>query len=217
MKIRILACIALLGATLPAAVHADADNEARLRDQLRQTITQLRQMQDSNSELQMKLSGAQNAAPKAAVDHKASRAELDRARNEARQEMKQELAQAQADRDAARAQVAALQQQLADAGAQVATARAAAAAAGDAVKQVADSRRRAETCEKDNRELVDISAELLQRYHDMGVWQALWQSEPLTGLARMRREKFVEKYRGAIVDATEKGPADNSGAGRRAE
>lgn len=195
--LRAFSCVVMLVAT-PALVHADAANEARLRDQLRQTMTELRQMQDQNSELQVKLTGAQNAAPKVVESPKASRAEIEKVRSA----MKQEMAQVQTELADARAQVATLLQQLTDTQTRFVAARTAATAVGDVQKQLAEIRPRIESCEKDNRDLVEISAELLQRYHDMGVWEALWASEPLTGLGRLHREKIVEKYRGAIIDAT---------------
>ncbi len=195
--LRAFSCAVILVAA-PALVHADAANEARLRDQLRQTMTELRQMQDQNSELQVKLTGAQKSAPKVVESPKASRAEIEKVRSA----MQQEVAQVQAELADSRAQVATLLQQLTDAQARFVAARAAATAASDIQKQLAEIRPRIESCEKDNRDLVEISAELLQRYHDMGVWEALWASEPLTGLGRLHREKIVEKYRGAIIDAT---------------
>jgi uncharacterized phage infection (PIP) family protein YhgE len=201
-NLRFLLGVALLGLCAATTVQADEANETRMRDQLRQTMLELRQLQDQNSELQVKLSGAQSApvaVAKPAPSPKTSRAELDKVRAEMRQAMTDAVAKVQADLDTSKAQLATLQQQLADATAQL---NARNTATREAEKRLAGSNLRADSCEKDNKSLVNISGQLLQRYHDMSVWQALWQSEPLTGLGHVQREQLVEKYRNGIIDAS---------------
>ncbi|MGH8446732.1 MAG: hypothetical protein ACREVL_15785, partial [Solimonas sp.] len=66
---------------------------------------------------------------------------------------------------------------------------------------------RAETCERDNGELVGIGEELLGRYRDKGVWAALRDSEPVTGIPRVRLEALAQQYHARIVDLKARPPA----------
>lgn len=193
--IRLLVFSLIASLLLVSALRADEVSDKRLRDQLRQTMLEMRKVQDENSELQMKLAGVA-AQAKPVESARASRAEIDKVRGG----MKQEISKMQAEMDAINERLSAAQQSLADALKQLDEKNTLLKSAQGRVGVVGV---RIARCEKDNVDLVRISGELLQRYHDMGVWEAIWTKEPLTGLMRVRRENLVEKYRGQIIDATE--------------
>jgi chromosome segregation ATPase len=50
-------------------------------------------------------------------------------------------------------------------------------------------------CAKDNQTLYQTSLELLQRYENKGVWEAMLQHEPVTQLKRVELESLGETYR----------------------
>jgi paraquat-inducible protein B len=181
----------LLGtAAFPPLLHAN--DPAWLRDQLRQTTVELRRVQDENSALQVKLANASASPVAKPADNRADVTKV-------RSEMRQEAARLQAELAAANAQLLSTQGALAAANAQAATASRDAAAARQLLLQATQQ---VQACAQENGELVAISNTLLQKYRDRGVWDALREAEPLTGIARARHEALIEKYRGAIVDAT---------------
>ncbi|MBL6749565.1 MAG: hypothetical protein ISP90_03550 [Nevskia sp.] len=197
--------VLLLGAALATSAPAPAQTvEERLRDQLRQTTLQLRQALDDNADLKGKLDAqAQQAA--------AQQAQAEAAKPSAQQQ--QQLAALQRDLAASTQQAATLQQQL-DAARQALAqwqkgyqdaAEAARTRGADAKKfeaQFQDADTRLKACSADNASLVDISNELLQRYKSKGLWGAIADAEPVTGLHRVELEKAAQAYHGRIVDAT---------------
>jgi len=195
----------VLGSFAVAASATAADNagDARLRDQLRQTTMQLRQLQDDNAAMKAKIDsgqcGATAAAPKADADDVAK--------------LKKELQQAQA-------HVAALQKQVDAQEASIATwkksyedvtntARAKTIEAQRLDQQAqqasAETQRTTATlqsCVSHNAELVKVADELVIRYKEKGVWSALRDKEPVLGVSHVEFEKIAQEYRGRIADAT---------------
>ena len=55
-------------------------------------------------------------------------------------------------------------------------------------------------CYKDNEALVGINNKLLQKFEGKGVWGALVQKEPVTGLGKVEMENLVQKYKHKIED-----------------
>lgn len=55
-----------------------------------------------------------------------------------------------------------------------------------------------DACARHNLALYQANVELLERYRDKGVWDALKQREPVTGLGRVEVENMVEQYRARI-------------------
>lgn len=161
-----------------------AADDTWMREQLRQSTIAVRQLQDENSALKAQLAGA----AKPVAEAKPSRAEINRVRAEAERA-------AQAARVPLEQELVLLKQQLQQAqmqlSAQEEERRRLAAAAGESAQ-----------CRTDNAELVAVSEELLAKYRDQGVWAALWQAEPVTGIPRARREALLEKYRAGIADGT---------------
>lgn len=58
--------------------------------------------------------------------------------------------------------------------------------------------KRIETCEANNAKLVGANRELLDKYKNKGVFDALFQREPVTGLKGVEIENVVEEYRDKI-------------------
>lgn len=55
-------------------------------------------------------------------------------------------------------------------------------------------------CFANNHDLVALNEELLASYKDKGVWAALSQREPVTGLGKVKMENMVQTYRHSISD-----------------
>lgn len=61
--------------------------------------------------------------------------------------------------------------------------------------------RRIEYCEGANRKLYRAGIDLLRSYRDKGVWDALLQREPVTGIGRVQLENILQGYRERIEKA----------------
>lgn len=55
-------------------------------------------------------------------------------------------------------------------------------------------------CSKKNAELRQLSAELLDRYRQKGIWQAVKNAEPVTGIAVLAEEREAQAYRFRLED-----------------
>jgi pyruvate/2-oxoglutarate dehydrogenase complex dihydrolipoamide acyltransferase (E2) component len=173
-----------------------------MRDMLRQTTIELRDAQNQNVELrsQIEQMKAQQATAAAAPKPKASPAPeiaaLDRARREldVSRSSVEELRRAVEERD----KVLAQWKQALEQTEQLARTRDADAKRLDQRQQDLDTR--LQTCERDNSELVGIANELLTRYREKGVWDALRDAEPVTGIHRVKLETFAQQYHAKIVD-----------------
>jgi YD repeat-containing protein len=183
----------------PASAQQRSDAEDRLRDMLRQTTIELRDAQSQNLELRAKIdelnakgAAATASAPRANVDTAALR----RAQSEAEQ-LRTALAEARRaieERDQAMAQW-----QLAYGQAeQLARTRDADAKRLDELQQTLTQR--VDTCERDNAQLVDVAEEVLEKYRRKGVWDAMRDAEPLTGIHRVQLETLAQKYHARILD-----------------
>ncbi|HSW12135.1 MAG TPA: hypothetical protein VLI06_04800 [Solimonas sp.] len=181
----------------PAAQAQDAA-QTRMRDQLKQTILQLRAAQDELAKLKM-----QPAAPAAAQPEAAGAEEIEQylgqieaqsvglaklqaqleEEGKARLQMRQSLEQAEAglrERDTALQRLQAEHKELGS---------------------------REQACYESNGKLVSLGEELVSKYRDKSVWQSLLEHEPLTGLARVELEQAAQDFRGRIVEATLPPPA----------
>lgn len=176
---------------------ADEALEARMRDQLRAAVTQVRQLQIENAGLKAELEKAKTEAAKPAEDS-ASKAELEEARS---------ALAAQTERaEGLEAQMGKAQSTLAewkksyDQAVTLARARDAEAKRFEALhREVATH---VEGCEANNATLVSISEELIVRYKDKGVIAAARDREPIFGLRRVKLEELAQQYHHRVVDAT---------------
>jgi len=184
----------LLGLACGTA-QAQADAEQRLRDALRQTTLQLRQLQDENAELRAK---QQAAEQQLAAKPKATAADA-------------QLAGARRALEAKTAAAATLQQQLDDAQKALAEWQQARQQAVDlARKRDADATRyqalyeqdeaRAHSCEQKNAQLYTLGNELLEHYRNKGLWDTLRDDEPFTGVHRVQLEKLAQDYHDKLLD-----------------
>lgn len=192
-------CLAVL--LWVAGARADEVLEARLRDQLKAAVTQVRQLQIENASLKSDL------AKSAAAPVSAPAAPAAPATDAAPSEELQASLDAQASRaDGLEAQVAQLKKTLAQWEQSYAQATAlardrdAAAKKSDALFQGLQAH--VEACENNNATLVSISRELLDRYKNKGVIAAARDKEPLLGLHRVELERLAREYHSRILDAT---------------
>ena len=195
---------AVLALTAASASYADEAPEDRLREALRQAITQMRAAQDQAAQAQADLQKAQ-------AEKTALQAELDAAKTRQSEAAAKpavepaQIAAMQAGLAAARQQNAALQQGLAKyqsayqvlankagaADAESRTAQAAAKADGNAL----------ETCKATNKRLIDVSEQVLHLYETQDFRQILLKSyEPLIGSAKVKLQNLVQDYDDKIHD-----------------
>ena len=193
--------LVLLPPLLWSAWGARADEvlEARMRDQLKEAVTQVRQLQIENASLKADLAKATAATPAPA----AAAAPADASGSE---ELQSSLDQQTTRADALETQTAQLKktlsqwQQSYDQATALARDRDAAAKKSEALSQ--DLRTHVDTWEKNNATLVSISEELLSRYKNKGVIAAARDREPLLGLHRVELERLAQEYHARIVDTT---------------
>ena len=55
-------------------------------------------------------------------------------------------------------------------------------------------------CANHNVKLYSTNRELLSQYEEKGVWSALKQQEPMTGLSQVQIENMIQNYRDIIDD-----------------
>jgi len=190
--IRALILIPLLTLSAVSPALAQAGLDIRMRDQLRQTILDLRKLEDENAELKAKLAG--HIAAPAPAQPAADEAELRRARAEAGRDRVRA--------DQAEQALAGAQQQLAELGRELAASKTAVGAAQEREQRLqqqgSELLSRNQACESDNRELLSLSRELIARYKDRGLADVLLAREPITGLRRVQLEKLAQSYESQV-------------------
>ncbi|AXQ30355.1 hypothetical protein D0B54_17490 [Solimonas sp. K1W22B-7] len=181
-----------LVAVLPAQAEKMDD---RLREQLRSTILQMRTLADENASLKAQL--AQASAKPAEDPEKTQRAEKDLRRLRGEQgQLRQQLEQQAAEHRTALA-------------AQRASAETERRGRLDALQKLLAEHRNAERngqalqqCTASNQALVSISNELIVRYRDRGVADAMLAKEPITGLRGAQLERQAQAYEIRVGDLT---------------
>lgn len=202
---RLRAVVAALLLTAAPALQADATLETKLRDQLRQTTMALREAQSQNAELKLKADTA--AAEAAAAKATPAAPEVDPELIASRSALRGEQARAvalQGQLDEAKKQLAAAQTQTAASAALVKQRDAELQQRGTELKDAAS---RNTLLDSRNATLIDIGLQLLDRYKQKTVWDALRDREPLTGLHRVQFETLVQDYRNRVLDAAAANPA----------
>lgn len=189
----------LLAAALLTSAVAQAQNaESALRDQLRKTILELRQLQDENADLKARLAAAGPAAPAAPAPEKKPEEGDARLRGElGAAEAKSKSLQQQLDKAT---QVLGQWQQVYDQAVALARARDAEAKRFEGLYHQVDDHVNA--CDRKNTILVNIGEELIERYKKKDTWDALKDGEPLTGIHHVKLERLAQEYHARIVDAT---------------
>src|SRR5581483_6746463 len=179
----------------PAAfAGSDADN--RLRDQLRQTIIELRQLQDQNADLQAKLAAKPQLTPEQQAELKNSKAAASRESAHAKQ-IKEELDITGKALAEYRNAYAEQQKQIAQLNGQI-----------DAGKKNAEAITvQLKGCEAKNHQMTALFDEMLGQFRHRGVVDALLAKEPLTQLKRAELERITETYRDKAEAASADAPA----------
>jgi chromosome segregation ATPase len=198
-----LPLIAVLMAVLsPLGASAQSATDTRLRDQLRQTTLQLRQAEDDNATLKAQLQSLQQQQAASASKPVAQKAPSD-----------ERVRQLQAQLSEKTEKLAASQQQLEQAQKALAqwkegydkaavAFRSRDAEAKSFEAQYHEASMHAQTCDRNNAQLVDLGNELLLRYKHKTVGETLDQNEPLTQLGRIKLEKLAQEYHIRVTDLT---------------
>lgn len=190
--------LALLVTTAFAQTSSDA--------QLRQLRLQVRQAMQAARDAQQAAEAAKADAEAARIETAALQAKLDEAAgrrdmaaasaarlNEDKRTLEAELAQ----RARAQAETQALLNQVrTELNAQV-------AGRHQAEAGLRDSDAALTLCRSHNGQLVSAVDDLLDAYRNKGVFDALGEGEPFTGIGRVRLENLLETYRDAVQQATE--------------
>lgn len=200
MKARLIIATAALSLTLAGTAGAAEDPgiENQLRNQLRSTVTQLRELQDQQATLQAqktaaeqerdalkKKAGGGGAAPSAKAVAAAAA-------------LKRSLAGARQDAEAARQAASQTQAELAQAKQQLEQAQAALRslqAQDEELKAtLASTSSTLEACKVKNVELISVGNEVLDRFKKVGVSGAVLAREPFTGLHRIKLQNLAQGY-----------------------
>lgn len=191
-----LLALLIVATVQPTVVCADPVLD-RMRDQLRQTITQLRQLEDENISLKAK-QAAVVAAPVVKVVAKENTAELAQLRTSARKETERAAAlQKQVDELSIQLQQlqTTLSQTVTDLKAQQTT-------VTMAKGQLQDALGKQKVCEGFNQNFAMMTTEILALYERQDLWQTLGNREPVTALYRVKLENMVQDYQIKIADSS---------------
>ncbi len=200
---RVIRCLLLAsllgGATFPAHAEdrkADREREALKRTQqaLHQAQEQSTTLQTENATLQDQLKAAAAKADKLAGTEKQLAIALPRANRlsaelakerEAKTELEQKLAELGAKYDKLSQDHTDALRTIASRDAQI----------RQQTKTLTQTRGEITACEDKNVKLYSYGTDLMQRYRDKGVFDAIRQAEPLTGLKQAQIDNVLEEYR----------------------
>lgn len=186
----------LLTTTLSGWLHADPVMD-RMRDQLRQTVTQMRQLEDENLSLKAQLANVVpvKAAP---VVAKVNTAELNQLRSTARREA-EKASSLQKQLDEVMAQTQQLQQALNQANVSGKTQQQAALVLDGQIKSYSQ---KYTLCEDSNKKMLALANEIINLHQQQSFWQTIRSHETVTGLYRVKLENVLQDYESKITDAT---------------
>ena len=189
-------CFMLLTVTMSGELYADPVMD-RMRDQLRQTVTQMRQLEDENLSLKAQLA---NVVPVKAepVVPKVNTAELNQLRASVRREA-EKATSLQKQLDETIAQTQQLQLTLNQANVSIKTQQQAAVTLDGQVKSYSQKYAR---CEDGNKKMFVLANELINLHQQQNFWQALRSHETVTGLYRVKLENVLQDYEGKATEAT---------------
>ena len=177
---------------LSQAAHADSDAD-HLREALRSTTAQLRQLEDERTALQAKVAGfdRERAAAKAQVD--AAKAEVREIRKEQREAV-EEFNKRLTERDETLEKWKAAYEQAAT----VARSKDAERAKfeGEANTYKASTK----GCVAKNGQLLKAGHELLQRYQEVTIGDMILGREPVVGLRRVEIQNTIQDTRDKMLD-----------------
>ncbi len=201
MKTARIILAACLAAGLPVGAAMAADDAAlnRLRDQVRQAVTEKRQLEDENFQLKAQLAAAQAEAAKAKAAPPMPKVspELVKLREETVRQNDQRVA-LQAQIEILGADLAKTRADLTQA---TAVLRELQAVRAQQSGQLQAAALREKACIDHNGRLTALNRELLDRYVQQGFWETLREHETVTGLYRVALENLEQDYRNRIRDA----------------
>jgi hypothetical protein len=184
------AALVLLAGGAPFAADTDV-RAAREREMLRRTQEALRESQAQNAELLAQKTAAEKQADEKL---KAAGVELESAHKASRSAQ----AALQAQLQTAAGKQTELTGLLADANRQLAAVASKQQQTAGQLKQsqqdLEASKARNASCETKNLQLYQYSQELMARYQKKGVWAALEQKEPFSGVKEVRIENVLQEY-----------------------
>jgi predicted RNase H-like nuclease (RuvC/YqgF family) len=193
MQIRV-PCIALLLAAAMLCGEARADTETdRLREALRNTTAQMRQLEDQRTALQAKVADAdrEKAALKAQVDAaKAEVRQVEKQHREAIDEFNKRLTE----RDETLEKWKTAYEEAAT------VARTKDAERAKFEGEAAAFKASTKSCQAKNVQMVSAGREILKRYRSLTLGDAFVASEPLTGLGRVHAQNFLQDNTDKILD-----------------
>jgi uncharacterized phage infection (PIP) family protein YhgE len=192
---------------LGTAAAADDSKNSREREMLRRAQEALRQSQTESSTLAQSKSEAEQKL-------KAADAQLDTLRNSSKSEQAGLRAKLKAAADAQAGLISQLEnarQQLAALSAkQVETAKMLSERETLLKRVQSDldaSRAAGSSCEAKNLKMYEYSQELARRYENKGVWTAMRQKEPVTGIGGVGMENLLQEYREKAASQRVQSPA----------
>jgi chromosome segregation ATPase len=194
-----LITLAILIALPLRMVHADADTETRLRDALRNAITQQRAAEDERAALLAKQSESdkQIEALRAQVDELTKAGETAKKSGPEMDELNHRLS-------AQTEQLEVLNQTLEKwKAAYNEAASVARAKEGERAKLATDVEgltQRATNCETKNAELFKVGNEILGRYANVSFGDVIAGREPFIGIKRVELQNLVQDYQGKLLD-----------------
>jgi chromosome segregation ATPase len=193
--------ILLLGLLWAGSLHAaDAAAEAKLRDNLRKTLLQLRQIQGERDAFQ------------------ADKAQLEQDKKDISDKLEATTKQAAANQKTADAKIAELGTKLLNQENEIVQYKEALEKWKVSQKQAADLaqkkeaeraklaqqsielQRRVDDQQRKNAEMFRISLEVLKRYEKFGLGTALTAREPFVGTTRVKLESLVQEYHDKLAD-----------------
>jgi hypothetical protein len=189
------------GVLLAAAGPAGAQSmEDKLRSQLRDTVQQLRQLQDNQAQLESAKSTAEQARDKALADLKQAQDELAAAKGESSGEAaaKHALAQEKAAHDQDARQLAKYKSSYDDL---AATSRARDTERTQLQAAIRARDTQLQTCEAKNADLYRVGHEVLDAYEHVGLGTVLQAREPFAQSARVKYDEIAQRYGDSLYGA----------------
>ncbi|HEF5873244.1 TPA: hypothetical protein SAY52_003893 [Burkholderia cenocepacia] len=208
---RTMLAAAVAGALLFAAGGAHAQSiEDKLRSQLRSTVQELRQLQDSQAQLQSDKAAAEKQRDDALAQLKAMQGQRAAARGDSGAEAaaKRALAQERAGREQDAKSLAKYKSAYEDL---LAVSRARDAQHTQLEKDVAARDTQLKTCQAHNAELYRVGHEILDAYEHVGIGTFLSSRQPFAQSARVKYDDLAQRYGDALY-AGKYDPAARSAA-----
>jgi DNA repair exonuclease SbcCD ATPase subunit len=196
-----LLAASLAGALLAAAGPASAQSmEDKLRSQLRETVQQLRQLQDNQAQLESAKSAAEQARDKALADLKHAQDELAAAKGESSGEStaKHALAQEKVAHEQDARQLAKYKSSYEDL---AATSRARDTERTQLQAAIRTRDTQLQKCEAKNADLYQVGHEILDAYQHVGLGTLIETREPFAQGERVKYDEIAQRYGDALYGA----------------